>query len=113
MPFSWARHDLSSSVMYFQIAADYLDPITLPGHGQDVIRACGFGLEHRERPATEDVNAHQFATAPPLVDDPLGELERVEHGFVLRLADTAEAAVSTAVRVLVVDEDGYSLHGRP
>ena len=59
------------------------------------------------------MNAHQFATAPPLVDDPLGELERVEHGFVLRLADSAEAAVSTAVGVLVVDEDGYSLYDRP
>ena len=43
----------------------------------------------------------------------LSELERVEHRFVPRLTDTAEATVSTAVRVLVVDEDGYLLHDRP
>jgi hypothetical protein len=70
-------------------------------------------LEHRERPAAEDVNAHQLGVITPLVDDPLSELERVEHRLVLRLTDTAEATVSTSVRVLVVDEDGYSLHDRP
>ncbi len=143
IPFSWARHDPSSSVtlelvfhklkpqveiacwatakpLWFpeglevlQIAPDYLDPVTLPGHRQDVVRARSFGLEHRKGTAAEDVNAHQFGVVTPVVDDPLGELKRIEHRLVLRLTDTAEAAVSTAVRVLVVDEDGYSLHDRP
>ena len=54
-----------------QVPPDHMDPTTLPGHSQDVVRARSFGLEHRERPAAEDVNAHQLGVITPLVDDPL------------------------------------------
>ena len=57
-----------------QVPSDDMDPVALPGHGQDVVCTRSFGLEHRERSAAEDVDTHQFGVATPLVNDPPSDL---------------------------------------
>jgi hypothetical protein len=86
-----------------------MDTIALPGHGQDVVRAGSFGLEHWERSAAEDVNAHQLGLITPLVDDPLRRLHPQDHAerrIAAALAAGGVVASKNPEYTILADQDG-------